>query len=64
MPFPLIPFPLSIIFGLAFAAAWVAVLFKLGRKGKIYSILFKASLVAGFIIIVGIIYTTIANMLG
>jgi len=36
MPFPLIPFPLSIIFGLAFAAAWVAVLFKLGRKGKIY----------------------------
>jgi len=64
MPFLLIPFPLSIIFGLAFAAAWVAVLFKLGRKGKICSILFRASLVAGFLIFVGIIYTTMANMLG
>jgi hypothetical protein len=64
MPFQLIPFPLSLIFGLVFVVAWIAVLFKLRRSAKIYSILFYSSLVVGLIIIVVVLYTIIVNMSG
>jgi hypothetical protein len=46
MAFQLIPFPISIIFVLVFGVAFMAVLWKLRRTGKIYSFLFKASAIA------------------
>ena len=63
MAFQLIPFPISILFGLVFAVAWIVVLWKLRRNGKIYSILFKASLIAGLVLLVVILYMII-TMLG
>jgi hypothetical protein len=51
------------IFALVFIAACLAVLWKLRKTGKIYSFLFKVSLVAVFLFLVGIIYTIIANLL-
>ena len=56
MAFQLIPFPISFIFALVFIIAWLAVLWKLRKTGKIYSILFKLSIVAGIILIVAFIY--------
>jgi hypothetical protein len=62
MAFQLIPFPISIIFALVFVIAWVAVLWKLRKTRKIYSILLKLSIIAGAILIVAFIYGIIANM--
>ena len=59
MAFQLIPFPISVLFGLVFAVAWIVVLYKLRRNGKIYSILFKASLIAGLVLLIVILYTII-----
>ncbi len=56
MAFQLIPFPISIIFALVFVIAWLAVLWKLRKTGKIYSILFKLSIIAGIILMVAFIY--------
>ena len=64
MAFELIPFPISIIFGLVFAVAWMVVLWKLRRNGKIYSILFKMSLIAGLVLFAAILYTIVTNLLG
>lgn len=63
MAFELIPFPISILFGLVFVVAWIVVLYKLRRQGKMYSILFKASLVAGLLLLVLILYTTLTILL-
>jgi hypothetical protein len=63
MAFELIPFPISIIFVLVFVFAWLIVLWKLGKTGKIYSILFKLSVIAGAILIVAFIYGIITNTL-
>jgi hypothetical protein len=63
MAFQLIPFPISIIFVLVFVIAWLAVLWKLRKTGKIYIILFKLSVIAGATLIVAFIYGIIANML-
>jgi hypothetical protein len=63
MAFQLIPFPIAIIFALVFVIAWLAVLWKLRKTGKIYSILFKISVIAGAILIVAFIYGIIANTL-
>jgi hypothetical protein len=63
MVFEIIPFPISIIFALVFIIAWLAVLWKLRKTGKIYSILFKLSVIAGAILIVAFIYGIITNML-
>jgi hypothetical protein len=62
MAFEIIPFPISIIFALVFVIAWLAVLWKLRETGKIYSILFKLSIIAGAILIVAFIYGLTANM--
>jgi hypothetical protein len=62
MAFQLIPFPISIIFALVFVIAWVAVLWKLRKTRKIYSILLKLSIIAGAILIVAYIYGIIATM--
>ena len=63
MAFELIPFPISILFGLVFVVAWMVVLYKLRRQGKIYSILFKASLVAGLLLLVLVLYSTLTSLL-
>ena len=63
MAFEIIPFPISIIFVLVFAIAWLAVLWKLRKTGKIYSIMFKLSVIAGAILIVAFTYGIIANTL-
>jgi hypothetical protein len=63
MALELIPFPISIIFALVFVTAWLAVLWKLRKTGKIYSILFKLSIIVGAILIVAFIYGIIANMI-
>ena len=63
MAFELIPFPISIIFLLVFVIAWLVVLWKLRKTGKIYSIVFKLSVIAGAILIVAFIYGIIANAL-
>jgi hypothetical protein len=63
MAFELIPFPISIIFTLVFVIAWLAVLWKLRKTGKIYSILFKLSVIAGTILIVEFIYGIISSTL-
>jgi hypothetical protein len=52
MAFQLIPFPISIIFAIVFGIAWFAVLWKLRKTMKVYSILFKLSVVAVVILIV------------
>jgi hypothetical protein len=62
MAFELIPFPISIIFVLVFVIAWLAVLWKLRKTGKIYFILFKLSVIAGAILIIAFIYGIIANI--
>jgi len=62
MAFQLIPYPISIIFALVFGVAWMAVLWKLRRKGKIYSILFKISIIAGVILIVTLLYGIVVNL--
>ena len=63
MAFELIPFPISIIFVLVFVIAWLAVLWKLRKTGKIYSILFKLSVIAGAILIGAFTYGIITNTL-
>ena len=63
MAFELIPFPISIIFVVVFALAWIVVLWKLRKRGKTYSILFKASLVVGILFSVALLYSIVANML-
>ena len=63
MAFQLIPFPISILFALVFVIAWLAVLWKLRKTGKIYSILFKLSSIAGAILIAAFIYGIIENIL-
>lgn len=62
MAFQLIPFPISIIFALVFIIGWLAVLWKLRKTGKIYSILFKLSIIAGIILIVAFIYGIYTKM--
>jgi hypothetical protein len=64
MAFELIPFPISIIFVLVFAVAWMFVLWKLRRRGKIYSLIFEASLIAGLVLFAAILYVIISNILG
>ena len=63
MAFQLIPFPISIIFILLFCFVFIAMLWKLREKGKMYSILFKASLVVGTLLFVALIFSIAKNML-
>ena len=64
MAFELIPLPISIIFVLVFGLVWIVVLWKLRKNGKIYSLLFKLSLIAGVLFSVLLLYQIIANMIG
>jgi hypothetical protein len=62
MAFQLIPFPISIIFVLVFGIAWIVVLWKLRRTGKIYHFLFKISIIAEVILIIAFLYGVIVSM--
>jgi hypothetical protein len=62
MAYQLIPFPLSLLFVLVAGLAYMAVLWKLRKTGRIYSILFRASAIAGIILLVIFLYEITANM--
>jgi hypothetical protein len=62
MVYQLIPFPLSLLFVLVAGLAFMAVLWKLRKTGRIYSILFRASAIAGIILLVILLYEIIANV--
>jgi hypothetical protein len=64
MTLELIPFPISILFVVVFGLACMAVLWKLRERGKIYSILFKASLIIGILLLVALLFSIITGMLG
>jgi hypothetical protein len=59
MAFELIPYPISIIFVIVFYLAIVAVLGKLRKRGKIYSVLFMASVIGGILLIITFIFSLI-----
>ncbi len=61
MAFELIPFPISILFVLVFAIVWIIVLWKLRRKAKIYSILFKISLFVALALILIFAYSILTK---
>ena len=63
MAFELIPFPISILFMLVFVIAWFAILWKLRKTEKIYSILFKLSVIAGAILMIAFIYAIVSKTL-
>jgi hypothetical protein len=63
MAFELIPFPISLIFALVFVIAWLTVLWKLRKTEKIYSILFKLSIIAVVILLFAFIYGITSKML-
>ena len=59
MALNLIPFPISIIFVLVFCVVFIVMLWKLRRRGRVYSILFKASLVAGILLFIALIVSIV-----
>lgn len=61
MPYNLIPFPISILFIVVFGLAWITITWKLRKKGRFYSILFKLSLIIIVLFFVLIFYSIIAN---
>ena len=64
MALDLIPLPISIIFVVVFGLACIAALGKLRKRGKIYAILFNASLIIAVLVFVALLYSTITSMLG
>jgi hypothetical protein len=62
MAYQVIPFPLSLLFVLVAGLAFMAVLWKLRKTSRIYSILFRASAIAGIILLVILLYEIIANV--
>jgi hypothetical protein len=63
MPYNLIPFPISIIFVFVFGLAIVAILLKLRKRGKIFSILFYLSLIIGIIVLVLLSYSVVSSLI-
>ena len=63
MAYELIPFPISALFVAAFVLAWIAVLYKLRKRGKIFSALFWASLIFGILLLGVFLLQTAGNML-
>ena len=62
--YELIPFPISIAFIAVFGLVWIVVLYKLRRRGKVYSALFRTSLIIGVLLLGAILFSIIAGMLG
>jgi len=63
MAYELIPFPLSLLFVLVVGVAYMAVLCKLRKTGKIYSNLFKISAIVGTILLIVFFYVIMESML-
>ena len=61
MQFQLFQFPTAILFIAVFGLVWIVVLWKIRKRGKIYSFLFTASLIIG---VVAVLFSIIATMLG
>ena len=64
MAFELVPFPISILFVVVFGLAWIVVLYKLRRRGRIHSVLFKANLIIGILALLLFLLSIVAGMLG
>jgi hypothetical protein len=63
MALELIPFPISMVFAVVFGLVWIVVLYKLRRRGRVYSMLFRTSLIIGILLLFAIIFSIIAGML-
>ncbi len=63
MAYNLIPFPIAIIFAVVFALVWVVLLWKLRKREKVYSFLFKATLIIGILLLAAFLYSIITGML-
>jgi len=63
MVYELIPFPLSLLFVLVTGVAYMAVLCKLRKTGKISSNLFKISAIVGTILLIVFFYVIMESML-
>lgn len=61
--FELIPFPISILFLLVVGLTFIAILWKLRKTGRIYSVLFGVNVIAGIILLALFLYEIMANML-
>jgi len=59
MAIELIPYPISAIFIVVFAFAWMAILWNLRKKGRIYSLLFKLSLLIVALLFLAILFSII-----
>jgi len=59
MALDLIPFPISLVFIIVFVVACEAVLYKLRKRGKAYSILFKVSLFVVLLLFVSLLFSRI-----
>jgi len=64
MTYELIPFPISIILVVVFVVAWIVILWKLRKSGMVYSLMFKASLIAGIVLLAAFLFSILANILG
>ena len=62
MELELIPLPISILFVAVLAVVCMAVLFKLRKRGKVYSLLFKVSLIIIILLLVALLYSTVMGM--
>jgi hypothetical protein len=62
MVFPLIPNPLSILFLFVFGFACLAVLWKLRKRSKIYSLLFKTALIVVTFFFIVLLYSVITML--
>jgi len=60
----LVPFPISIIFVAVFGLACIVVLWKLRQRGRIYSFMFRATLVVGIILLAAYLFSIVTNLLG
>ena len=60
----LVPFPISIIFVAVFGLACIVVLWKLRQRGRIYSFMFRATLVVGIILLAAYFFSIVTNLLG
>jgi hypothetical protein len=63
MAYNLIPFPIAIIFAIVFVLACEVVLWKLRKRDKVYSFLFKATLIIGIFLLAVFLYSIITDML-
>ena len=63
MALELIPLPISILFVIVLGLVCMAVLFKLRKSGKVYSVLFKVSLIIIVLLLVALLYSTVMGLL-